>query len=212
MKQHCYTQKALQPNLTDIIATHFDASDALLNSFSTLVCKRLLSAGESLWREGDKQDKLYLLNKGLLYAWFNTIEGKSFCKEVYWETDLLFCFRSLLSGEPYPFSVTALEACELYELPRTAYLQWIETSSENLRFHLAVVSEYYLYKEGKEEFLLLNTPEKRVAEFYQTYPDLVARLPQHIVASYLGITPISFSRIKRRLNIEGHRGKQRSGV
>lgn len=182
-----------------IVSEHFSASSGLLESLHCLVKIKKLNASEVLWRSDDVQDKLYFLAKGLMYAYFITREGKSVCKEVYWERDLLFCFRSLLLDVRYPFSVAALESSELYEIPKKTYLQWIESNQENRDFHLSVISEYYMYKEGKEEFLLLNTPEQRVRKFYHTYPDLVKRVPQHIIASYLGITPISFSRIKKRI-------------
>lgn len=187
--------------LQHTIAEHFDASTSLLESFAELVRHKQLAAGEVLWRVGEQQEYVYLLQQGLMYAYFITSEGKSVCKEVYWERDLVFGFRSLLSNTAYPFSVIALEDSELLQISKLDYLNWTERHPEHQRFHLSVVSEYYMYKESKEEFLLLNTPEQRVALFYQTYPDLIRRIPQHIIASYLGITPISFSRIKKRLGL-----------
>lgn len=164
------------------------------------VRKLSLPANHTLWRAHEQQEYLYVLQTGLLYAFFETAQGKSFCKEVYWEQDLLFGFRSLLSDVPYPYSVKTLEPSVLYQFPRKVYLQLVQRCSQWRDFHLSAVSEYYMHKEGKEEFLLLHSHEQRVALFFQTYPDLVKRVPQHIIASYLGITPISFSRIKKRLS------------
>lgn len=180
------------------LRTHYDGplnADALEQQ----VRKISLPANHTLWLAHEQQQYLYVLESGLLYAFFETTQGKTFCKEVYWEQDLIFGFRSLLSNVPYPYSVRTLEPSVLYQIPRQQYLQLTERCPKWQAFHLSVVSEYYMHKEGKEEFLLLNSPQQRVALFYDTYPDLVARLPQHIIASYLGITPISFSRIKKRL-------------
>ncbi|BDX08553.1 hypothetical protein MACH26_40740 [Planctobacterium marinum] len=160
-----------------------------------------LKANEFLWQANQSQEYLYVLQNGLLYAYFETSEGKSFCKEVYWENDLIFGFRSLLSDNAFPFSVRSIEPSVLYRFPLQHYLSLVKKHHDWQAFHLSVVSEYYMYKEGKEEFLLLNTPEQRVALFFETYPHLLPRLPQHVIASYLGMTPISFSRIKKRLGL-----------
>lgn len=188
-------------SLYNTLSEHFAVSDSLVASFAQLTSCKKLAAGETLFKAGDTQQYLYLLTRGLLYAYFVTCDGKSVCKEVYWERDLVFGFRSLLADVPYPFYVAALEDSELLQVSKSEYLNWSQRHPEHQAFHLSVISEYFLYKEGKEEFLLLNTPERRVALFYETYPDLIRRIPQHIIASYLGITPISFSRIKKRLGL-----------
>lgn len=160
-----------------------------------------VNEGEYLWHADTSQHYLYALHEGLLYACFETTQGKSFCKEVYWEQDLIFGFRSLLTGSNYPYYVKALEPSRLVRIHKQAYLNLVTQYADWQQFHTAVVSEYYMYKEGKEEFLLMKTPEQRVSAFFRNYPELVKRVPQHIVASYLGITPISFSRIKKRLDL-----------
>jgi CRP-like cAMP-binding protein len=60
--------------------------------------------------------------------------------------------------------------------------------------------EEQLSKNQTEQILLRSlTPEKRYAEFLNRRPGLAARVPQYQLASYLGMTPESLSRIKRRL-------------
>lgn len=160
-----------------------------------------LKPQDMLWQAGHLLKKIYFLNAGLLYAYFETSEGKSFCKEMYWGQDLIFGFRSLLSQTPLPFYVKAIESSQLFAIETKDYWEVVKIDPHWQAFHHAIIQEYYLYKEKKEEFLLLHNPQQRVIYFYQHYPELVTRVPQHIVASYLGITPISLSRIKQRLKI-----------
>lgn len=160
-----------------------------------------LSPQQMLWHAGDPQQKIFFLESGLLYAYFETSNGKSFCKEMYWGNDLIFGFRSLLSKAPLPFYVKTIEKSHLFAVDVKDYWQAVLEDPQWQAFHHASIQEYYLYKETKEEFLLLLTPQQRVVHFYEHYPELVQRVPQHIVATYLGITPISLSRIKQRLKI-----------
>lgn len=127
--------------------------------------------------------------------------GKEFTKEFFWEGDFIFLPKSLLVGEPLPYSLIALEDCQYRQLPVVRYQAFVETDLAWRRYHQAVLMNHLLNKEKKEAFLLLNSPEKRVDCFHKDYPWLIARVPDYIVASYLGITPISYSRIKKRLGL-----------
>lgn len=56
------------------------------------------------------------------------------------------------------------------------------------------------YKERKEAFLLLHSPEERYRELCHTFPHWPARLTQVQLANYIGISPVTLSRIRRRIN------------
>lgn len=178
---------------------HFKMPENSIESLYHKIKLVELSPQKVLWSAGEQLQKIFFLNEGLLYAYFETSEGKSFCKEMYWGNDLIFGFRSLLSKTPLPFYVKAIERSQLFALDVKDYWSAIRQDKHWKAFHQAGIQEYYLYKETKEEFLLLHNPQQRVVYFYEHYPELVERVPQHIVASYLGITPISLSRIKQRL-------------
>jgi|GEM_PF-374823 len=200
-----------------LLPPHIDAAPVDLTAFQTCVSahyafplsslahlsgklhKVTVPAQHNLWQAGDTLNWIYFLNSGLLYAFFETIAGKLFCKEMYWEHDLIFGFRSLLLNTPLRFSVKTIENSTLFAIHIKDYQQAIQEDEHWKSFHHTCVQQYYLNKETKEEFLLLNTPQERVSFFYQEYPELIQRVPQHIIASYLGITPISLSRIKNRL-------------
>ena len=64
--------------------------------------------------------------------------------------------------------------------------------------YLKLLETQLMYKENKERFMLLYTPEERYELFCQHYPHLLHRLTDYHIAAYLGITPISLSRIKKR--------------
>ena len=160
-----------------------------------------LVAGEELVSQGAVSDHVYWLKKGLLRAVFTNNNGKEFTKEFYWGEDPILLFRSLLTDEPLPYSIVALESSTYCAMRKQQYLSLIAEHDQWRRYHLQQVEAHLLVKERKEEFLLLQRPEQRVESFYRLYPDLIKRLPDYLVASYLGMTPISYSRIKKRLRL-----------
>jgi len=144
---------------------------------------------------------IYAIAKGLIRGVFVTEEGREFSKEFYWENDFVFGMRSLLTNRPLPFSVITVENCELYKIPVSIYQELVNNQSQWKDFHRKQLENHLLYKEQKEELLLLNSNEEKVACVYQSFPNLVQRVPAVLIASYLGLTPVSLSRIKKRLNL-----------
>ena len=141
----------------------------------------------------------YLVKTGLLRAVFITDEGKEYSKEFYWERDIIFGMRAMLDKQPLPYSVMSVEPCNLIQLPLKVYRELISTSAAWKDYHIRQVEAHLLYKEIKEELLLLNSNEQKVQRVYQLFPGLVKRVPAILIASYLGLTPVSLSRIKKRL-------------
>ncbi len=169
-----------------------DEEAARLLSFSRAVT---LAPRQSLWRVGDAPAALVQVCAGLLRARITAAEGREYIKEFYWEGDEFLDFHHLLSGAPARYHVEALEPCtlRLFPLARlTADPLWPRWYCHLLEVQLRI-------KEEKELLLLTAGPEARYRHFLTHFPTLDARLPDHQVAAYLGITPISLSRIRRRL-------------
>lgn len=172
---------------------HIDEQEAKgLLSFARL---QRLAPRECLWLAGDSPDLLVWVEQGLLRARVALDDGREYIKEFYWEGDEFLDFHHQLSGQPARYSVEALEPCRLLVFPLTSLRQhrlWPIWYQHLLAVQLRI-------KEEKELLLLTGTPEARYQHFLTHFPALDARLPDHQVAAYLGITPISLSRIRKRL-------------
>ncbi|MCX7132576.1 Crp/Fnr family transcriptional regulator [Aeromonas sp.] len=154
-----------------------------------------LSPRTCLWHAGDKPDLLVKVEQGLLRAKVVLADGREYIKEFYWEGDEFIDFHHLLSGEPARYSVEALEPCRL-QLFNLRDLRQLPCWSAWYHHLLAVQLRI---KEEKELLLLTESPQARYQHFLQCFPELDARVPDHQIAAYLGITPISLSRIRKRL-------------
>ncbi|MGL6302567.1 Crp/Fnr family transcriptional regulator [Aeromonas caviae] len=148
-----------------------------------------------LWHAGDSPALLVRVEEGLLRARVVLADGREYIKEFYWEGDEFLDFHHLLSGEPARYSVEALEPCRLQLFPLADLRRlpcWPAWYHHLLEVQLRI-------KEEKELLLLTGGPEARYQHFLRSFPALDARVPDHQIAAYLGITPISLSRIRRRL-------------
>lgn len=149
-----------------------------------------------LIHQGDMAEHVYFVVHGLCHACYLTPEGKQFSKEFYWEKDFIIGFEGLVKQQPSPYLLESLTPTVLLSLPITQLQQW---RAEQHPLYFQLLETQLMYKENKERFMLLHSPEERYQLFCQSFPDLKTRLADYQIASYLGITSISLSRIKKRL-------------
>lgn len=155
-----------------------------------------LPARHILVNQGEVADSIYFILEGLCHACYLTEQGKQFSKEFYWEQDWMIGFEGLIRNQTSPYLVETLTASKLLCLPIASLHQWRDAAHP---LYIKLLETQLMYKENKERFMLLHTPEERYEIFCLHFPQLQDRLSDYQIAAYLGITHISLSRIKTRL-------------
>ena len=162
------------------------------NAWQLERCER----GAELIRQGAPCDRLLVLTTGLVKLTYVTQSGDEWVKSFIVDQGL---FGALDDEEVSRFGAAAIEPCTLVKLPARWAREAIASDRE-LAAEAAAFSRWLLErKQQREEALLCDTAETRYREMLTRDADLLARLPQGDVARYLRVTPIAFSRIKRRV-------------
>ncbi|MDA0149516.1 Crp/Fnr family transcriptional regulator [Vibrio sp. LaRot3] len=156
-----------------------------------------LPTRQILVEQGGSAQSIYFIVHGLCQASYLTEEGKSFSKEFYWEQDWILSLEAVIKQQGSPYLIETLTDCHIICLPIDVLKRW---RAESHPIYLKLVETQLIYKEQKERFMLLYTPEQRYELFCQQFPDLEQRLNDYHIAAYLGISSISLSRIKSRIN------------
>ncbi len=170
--------------------------DAALSEAISLRLPRLtLRAGQALLAQGAEQEAAFYIEAGIARACHYTRDGQERCKEFYFEGELCLLYDSWLTGSIARYQLEALTELQVVRMPLTLLDEpaWQPVCMALLRQQLG-------YKERKEAFLLLHSPEERYRELCHTFPHWPARLTQVQLANYIGITPVTLSRIRRRIN------------
>ena len=157
-------------------------------------------AGKEIIRMGAKTDSMYLVLKGLVRAFYIDENGseitKCFAKENEW-----FGFYSYLSDEPSPFFVETLEKTEAAVI-KTASIRTLCQQMPALAQNVsALVNQAYLQTDKKAYNFASKEAKERYIDFARENPEIIKRAKQEHIASYLGITPSSLSRLKREIKI-----------
>ncbi|KJG63966.1 Crp/Fnr family transcriptional regulator [Photobacterium kishitanii] len=174
--------------------TQLGADSATINDVIAVAEPLDLPTRHILLHQGQTQTHCYFLLDGLCHACYLTEQGKQFSKEFYWDQDVIIGFESLINNEPSAFLLETLSASQLIMLPITLFQQWRQQQHP---LYQTLLERQLLHKEHKERFMLMHTPEQRLQLFSDHFPELVGRITDYQLASYLGITSISLSRIKK---------------
>ncbi|MGN5181489.1 Crp/Fnr family transcriptional regulator [Aeromonas veronii] len=182
------------PSLTAFLCTMgLDAAQS--EAISLRLPRQTLRAGQALLAQGAEQDAAFYIEAGIARACHYTRDGQERCKEFYFEGELCLLYDSWLTGSPARYQLEALTELQVVRMPLTLLDEpaWQPVCMALLRLQLG-------YKERKEAFLLLHSPEERYRELCHTFPHWPARLTQVQLANYIGISPVTLSRIRRRIN------------
>ena len=150
-----------------------------------------------LLEEGKIAEKLYLIRKGCLRLFFYN-EGKDITFQFFFEGDFVASFDSLYKRTPSLFYLESIEPTELTAIRREDFYNQINNNlSLRQLYEEKLIDRFHAYQ---QLFLsrVKNTPQQRYEELLKEYPNIIQRVPQHYIASYLGITPVSLSRIRNR--------------
>ena len=125
-------------------------------------------------------------------------KGKDITFQFFFEGDFVASFDSLYKGTPSLFSLESIEPSEVLFIKKGDFYRKIESNpSLRMLYEEKIIERFSFYQ---HLFLsrIKNTPQQRYEELLKEYPNIIQRVPQHYIASYLGITPVSLSRIRNR--------------
>lgn len=131
--------------------------------------------------------KYYLLNN-----------GKEYIKDFVFENTFFTAFTSFILQKPSELYIQALEECEILIWDYETVNYWLKEKVGWQEFGRKIAEQLYIRKEKREIALLRDNAEVRYNQFLRDFPQISQKIPQHLISSYLGITPEHLSRIRAK--------------
>lgn len=160
---------------------------------------RTLIADETLLQEGAVCDELAFVAKGLLVTRSSASARETSC-DLFAEGDFATDYVSFLTRAPATVSVVTLEPCEVFTLSQAALNRLYEEWPVVERLGRKIAEQRFIASVQRAGSLLSESPGARYRALGARRPDLLQRVPQYVLARWLGVTPESLSRIRRRLS------------
>ncbi len=161
-------------------------------------CYRRKFKKKSILSEDDKIiDEVYFIEKGIIRVKIIDLSGSEHTVHFAIENQFIADYRAFLTGERSRYQLEAMEPTEVIVLPKKAIEWGYENLKEGQKLGRLIAEYYFTYLDRRIEHLYTLSSLERYDLMNQIFPDIHNRVPQHMIASYLGITPIHLSRIKR---------------
>ena len=150
-----------------------------------------------LLNEGKIANNVYFINKGCLREWFNK-DGKDITFQFFFEGQPVASIDSFMNNKPSLFTIESIEPSLILSIGKNVFAELFITYPEfKDKFQDFIFQRFSKYG---QLFLsrIKDTPQERYEDLIKNHPEIIKRVPQHYIASFLGITPISLSRIRNR--------------
>lgn len=204
-----YLQSQLWPVMTyerilQNIARYIQLTHEETEYFVSILQVKKLRKKQYLVQEGEICRYETFINEGCLRVYQVDEKGLEhvamFGTEGWWISDMY----SFLASTPAQYNVDALEASEVFCIDKPSLEELYLRIPKFERFFRILLQNAFIAQQQRIIAALSKTAEERYLDFLERYPLLEQRIPQHQIASYLGIAPESLSRIRKQLTGKDH--------
>ncbi len=174
-----------------------NVSEDELNDFLNNAVIKTFKRQEILSRPNVVPNEIFFINKGLIRVLVTDSEGTEHTIHFALENQFIADYSNFIQGQPSIYSLQTLEETEVVILPRTAIEWGYKNLTDGQKMGRLIAEYYFIYQDDRIKNLYVRTPKQRYDSITDVFPNIHNRVPQHMIASYLGITPIHLSRLKK---------------
>lgn len=172
-------------------------TELIWNAIKPLSKKKECPKKTWLLNEGDISNYLIFIERGCVRSWFNR-DGDDITVQFFFEGSFVSSFESFKNSKPSLFNLETIEPSVLYVIHKDDLF----TAGKILSELKDIINDFLSIRLYHYQKLFLsrikNSPQRRYEELIKESPEIIKRVPHHYIASYLGITPVSLSRIRNK--------------
>lgn len=175
--------------------------NAIFDKYSSYFQRKEVPSHTILLREGEISRRAYFIEKGCLRVWFSS-KGKDITFQFFFEDQSVSSAESFKRRVPSIFTLETIEPCVLHCISKEKMdiimREIMEAPKLREQMMDGLFERQWNYAHHFLSFIKY-TPRERYEQLLKERPELIRRVPQQYIASYLGITPVSLSRIRAKL-------------
>jgi len=176
-----------------------NASDSEFDYFISKTKLVSLEKNEIWKSEGKISQELTYVHSGLLRHFYMD-DGKEKTEKFYMEGSWFGNFGSFLAQTPSLRNYAAIEKSELSVLSFSELNKLYLKFPKMERFGRLYLQQILIYQQNRSRSLMLDSAKTRYIKFKADFPELPQRVPQYLIAQYLGVKPETLSRIRKEIN------------
>lgn len=144
-------------------------------------------------------NEIFFINHGMIRVIIFDRDGTEHTIHFALENQFIADYSSFLQQHPSQYYLQAIEETEAVILPRAAIEWGYKMLDQGDRLGRLIAEYYFIYLDNRIKNLYSKSPKERYDIIDQAFPNIHNRVPQRMIASYLGITPVHLSRLKKAI-------------
>jgi len=188
-----------------------DRNLAFLNSFSevsketfgklqNISTYKILEANTVVTKEGGIPKKIYILLSGLMRTYFNSESGKQHNKKIFSPTSFVGALTAMIKNKPSKLAYETLTECKVFEIDFEVFMKLCKTDVDIANLYAKILERIFMQYEKRSLELISLDATQRYLILREQIPNIDDLIPQFQIASYLSITPVQLSRIRKKMN------------
>ena len=182
-----------------VVSSMVQLTDEEWQAFFDILIYRDVPKKFRLTDVGEIAREAYFINKGMARLYFLK-DGDEINANFAFESDFIASLQSFLLKAPSRQAVETIEDCELLVLNKKDLDSLTLAYPKFNIFSKAIAEWAFITLQQRAASFILDSPEERYMNMLRERPNMLEQVPQHMIASYLGVTPVSLSRIRKRIS------------
>jgi len=183
--------------IKQVMKQMISVSEEELNDFLRQAVTKTFKRQETVSRPKAIQNEIYFINKGLIRVLITDHEGTEHTIHFALENQFITDYTSFIQKHPSLYTLQTVEETQVVVLPRSAIEWGYKNLTEGQKMGRLIAEFYFIYQDDRIKNMYARTPKQRYDSITDVFPNIHNRVPQHMIASYLGITPVHLSRLKK---------------
>ena len=172
-------------------------SDVEMNHFINGCFMKTFKRKEILSYHGSIPNEIYFINSGIIRVIVTDKEGTEHTIHFALENQFITDYSCFIQKLPSLYDLQALEDTEVVVLPRSSIEWGYQNLTQGDKLGRLIAEFYFIYQDNRINNRYIRSPRERYDSITEIFPNIHNRAPQHMIASYLGITPVHLSRLKK---------------
>lgn len=174
-----------------------EISDSEVNDLLNRCITRKFKRYEIVSRQGIVPNEIFFINQGLIRVIVTDNDGTEHSLHFALENQFIADYSAFILKQPSLYTLQTEEETEAVVMPRAAIEWGYKNLKQGDRLGRLIAEYYFIYQDNRLKNLYARTPKERYDTITEIFPNIHNRVPQHMIASYLGVTSVHLSRLKK---------------
>lgn len=183
--------------IRQVMKRMISVSEEELNGFLSQTITKTFKRQEIVSQPNAIPNEIFFINRGIIRVLINDNTGTEHTIHFALENQFIADYSNFIKKQVSLYTLQTVEETQVVVLPRSAIEWGYVNLKEGQKMGRLIAEFYFIYQDDRIKNMYARTPKQRYDSISEVFPNIHNRVPQHMIASYLGITPVHLSRLKK---------------